>query len=65
MPGRLNFLWQWLRRVSGDDAYERYIEYHARCHTNDASLPDCSPLSKAEFFKQRQEEKWNGVKRCC
>jgi NAD-dependent DNA ligase len=22
-------------------------------------------LSKAEFFKQWQDEKWNGIKRCC
>jgi uncharacterized short protein YbdD (DUF466 family) len=65
MPFRLQFVWQWLREVSGDDAYERYLASHARRHANDESRPVCEPLSKSEFFKQRQEDKWSGVKRCC
>ncbi|MGH8549997.1 MAG: YbdD/YjiX family protein [Blastocatellia bacterium] len=65
MVTRLKFLWRWLRHLSGDDAYERYLAYHARSHTNDGHHPGCETLSKAEFFKQRQEDQWNGVKRCC
>lgn len=65
MVSQLKFLWQGLRRLSGDDAYERYLAYHDRCHTHDENHPGCELLSKAEFFKQRQEGKWNGVKRCC
>lgn len=62
---RLKSLWQGLRRLSGDDAYERYLAYHARRHGDDENGPGCKPLGRAEFFKQMQQEKWNGVKRCC
>lgn len=48
-----------LRRLSGDDAYERYLTHHAEVHT------DTPLLNRAEFFKQEQERKWNGVRRCC
>ncbi|MCX7628359.1 MAG: YbdD/YjiX family protein [Methylophilaceae bacterium] len=51
--------WQALRRLSGDDAYERYLRHHAQ---HQVSEP---PLSREEFYKQWQERKWKGVKRCC
>ena len=56
---RLSRLWQTLRRLSGDDAYDRYLAQHARHH------PDEPPLSREAFFKQWQDDKWKGVKRCC
>lgn len=52
-------LWKLVRRLSGDDAYERYL---AHCKT---SHPDSTPLSRKEFFIQEQEQKWSGVRRCC
>jgi uncharacterized short protein YbdD (DUF466 family) len=60
----LHSAWKMLRRLSGDDAYERYLNHFAE------HQPDCShicenPLTKKAFFKQWQDEKWNGVKRCC
>lgn len=51
--------WRGIRRLSGDDAYERYLAHHAEHH------PDTPPLSREEFFKQWQGNKWKGVKRCC
>jgi uncharacterized short protein YbdD (DUF466 family) len=51
--------WWAVRRLSGDDAYERYLAHHAEHH------PDTTPLSREEFFKQWQDNKWKGVKRCC
>jgi len=51
--------WQAIRRLSGDDAYERYLAHHA------AHKPGEPPLSRAEFFRQWQDDKWKGVKRCC
>jgi uncharacterized short protein YbdD (DUF466 family) len=51
--------WQFIRRLSGDDAYERYLVEHSLHH------PDETPLSRADFFKQWQDGKWKGVKRCC
>jgi uncharacterized short protein YbdD (DUF466 family) len=52
-------LWQTIRRLSGDDAYERYLAHHQQHH------PDQAPLSRAAFFKEWQDGKWKGVKRCC
>ena len=59
MVNKLKIFWRMVRRLSGDDAYERYLQHYAEHHQTD------TPLSKAAFFKQWQDEKWNGVKRCC
>ncbi|MCL5668755.1 MAG: YbdD/YjiX family protein [Gammaproteobacteria bacterium] len=48
-----------LRQLSGGDAYERYLSHHAQAHHDEI------PLNRREFFKQEQERKWNGVRRCC
>jgi uncharacterized short protein YbdD (DUF466 family) len=55
----LRRLWWAVRRLSGDDAYERYLAHHAEHH------PEEAPLSREAFFKQWQDNKWKGVKRCC
>ncbi len=52
-------IWHGVRRLSGDDAYERYLAHHAACHSNS------QPLSPGEFFRRREREKWEGVRRCC
>lgn len=60
MIGRaLRRLWQVVRQLSGDDAYERYLAHHAAHH------PGKLPMSRAEFFRCRQDEKWQGINRCC
>ena len=56
---KIRTFWGVIRRISGDDAYERYLEQHAEHH------PDQPPLSRTEFFRQWQDGKWKGVKRCC
>lgn len=60
---RLTTLWQRIRELSGDDAYERYLQHYAEHHQHatDSELP----LSREAFFKQWQDDKWKGVKRCC
>lgn len=50
---------QILRRLSGDDAYERYLTHHQLHH---AARP---PLDRRSFYIAEQERKWNGIKRCC
>jgi uncharacterized short protein YbdD (DUF466 family) len=52
-------LWQLIRCLSGDDAYERYLAHHAEYHPEEAAQ------NKEEFFKEWQDSKWIGVKRCC
>ncbi|HEY7987177.1 MAG TPA: YbdD/YjiX family protein [Methylophilaceae bacterium] len=56
---RLRSFWQTVRQLSGDDVYERYLQHHNQHH------PDQPPQSRETFFKQWQDEKWTGVKRCC
>jgi uncharacterized short protein YbdD (DUF466 family) len=55
----LKVLWRLSRELSGDDAYERYLQHHAKIH------PQLAPLSRKAFFKQQQTRKWDGVNRCC
>jgi hypothetical protein len=53
IPGlQLRNFWHFLRQVSGDDVYERYIAHHNGTYTGKAPLT-------------RQEEKWSKVSRCC
>lgn len=52
-------LWSGLRAVSGDDAYERYLEHHRRRH------PDALPLGQAEFHVAELERRWSQANRCC
>ena len=59
----LKNLWKNIRQLSGDDAYERYLKHYAEHHAvQDDTEP---PLSREEFFKQWQDSKWKGIKRCC
>ena len=51
--------WRYLRAVSGDDAYERYLAHHAAHHADEAAL------SRRDFFTERQRQKWAGVSRGC
>ncbi|HSI29667.1 MAG: CstA-like transporter-associated (seleno)protein [Methylophilus sp.] len=55
--------WQRIRELSGDDGYERYLAHYAEHHAHEAEGP--LPLSRTEYFKQWQDKKWQGIKRCC
>lgn len=57
----LRRLWRLLRRLSGDDAYERYLVHWQRHHAREGQ----EPLTRAAFFRSELERKWSGVKRCC
>ncbi|MCL4470280.1 MAG: YbdD/YjiX family protein [Gammaproteobacteria bacterium] len=59
LRARLDVFWRYIRRVSGDDAYERYLRHHTEVH------PHEMPLGRKEFFKREQDRKWSGVRRCC
>jgi len=48
-----------IRHISGDDAYERYVQHHAQYHG------DQPTLDRRAFYLQEQQRKWNGIKRCC
>jgi len=53
--------WSGLRRMSGDDAYERYLAHWHACHAHDGG----EPLDRKSHFKAEQARKWNGMRRCC
>jgi uncharacterized short protein YbdD (DUF466 family) len=60
---RIKHFWHMIRRLSGDDAYEQYLKHHAVFH---ATVVDAPPaLSRKDFFKLWQENKWKGINRCC
>lgn len=57
-PFWLDFAWKTLRRATGDDSYERYLEHFRQNHEG-------APLSRKDFFAQETSRKWEGVRRCC
>ncbi len=66
MLKRIKTFWQSIRQLSGDDAYERYLKHYAEHHAGSVQPENMPPLlSREEFFKQWQDGKWKGIKRCC
>ena len=51
--------WRFVRQVSGDDAYERYVDHQQDAHPYDR------PMTREQFYKFHQEQKWNRISRCC
>jgi uncharacterized short protein YbdD (DUF466 family) len=65
MLDKVKNLWRNIRQLSGDDAYERYLAHfsaHQKLHEEEITEP---PLSREAFFKEWQDGKWKGIKRCC
>ena len=56
---RAKQFWGVVREMVGDDAYERYCAHH-RSHHAHGEL-----LDRQAFYLKNQQEKWNGIKRCC
>ncbi len=53
-------VWQGIRSITGEDAYERYLSHRRQCHPGEGV-----PLDRKTFYKEQQERKWSGIKRCC
>ena len=49
----LRYAWEYVKEISGENAYDRYLKFHTATH------PDKSPLGRGEFYRQRQDEKYN------
>jgi len=52
-------LWQLIRHLADEDAYENYCTHHTSCHSQEVRL------SRKDYFKQLQSEKWEKMQRCC
>ena len=57
--GLLGKSWRFLRQVSGDDAYDRYLAHMSRLH------PGQPVIARGAYFRARQEQKWSRISRCC
>ena len=53
--------WKWFRELTGDDAYERYLNHWRDHHSGSGA----EPLDRAAFHRDEQRRKWDGVRRCC
>ncbi len=61
--GRLAALPRVLGEVwSGATGGDTYANYLGHLHNHHA---DTVPLSRADFFRREQDERWEGVRRCC
>ena len=48
----LRHLWEYLKEISGENAYDRYLAVHTASH------PQKSPMQRGEFYRSRQDEKY-------
>ena len=53
MKEHLRAIWEYLKEISGENAYDRYLVVHASTH------PDKRAMSRGEFYRWRQDEKYN------
>jgi uncharacterized short protein YbdD (DUF466 family) len=49
----IRYAWEYLREISGENAYDRYLVVHAATH------PERPPMDRGEFYRQRQDEKYS------
>ena len=49
----LRAIWEYLREISGENAYDRYLTVHTATH------PHRQPMSRSEFYRRRQDELYN------
>ena len=56
---RMRAIWDFVRALSCDDAYETYLHHHSQAH------PDRAPLTRRDFYLREQQHKWGGISRCC
>jgi uncharacterized short protein YbdD (DUF466 family) len=47
------YAWEYLKEISGENAYDRYLTVHAATH------PDKPAMSRSEFYRWRQDDKYN------
>lgn len=52
-------VWEYLKEISGENAYDRYLKRHRATH------PEVKPLSRSDFYRNLQDEKFaNPGSRC-
>lgn len=61
----LQWLWWWLRQVSGDAAYENYLASLARRGEGSGGCGSEHAVSREEFYVESLRRRYSGVSRCC
>ena len=60
MGRALRFVWWYVREVSGETAYDRYVEHARRTHAGEPVM------SRRDFERRRQDARENQTQaRCC
>lgn len=63
MLNLLKKFWYFIRRLSGDDAYEQYVKHYQQFHAQAIDAPPM--LSRKAFFELWQDSQWKKPNRCC
>ena len=53
MTNPLRSIWDYLKEISGENAYDRYLAVHIATH------PGKPAMSRNEFYRWRQDDKYN------
>ena len=53
MANLLRSIWEYLKEISGENAYDRYLTVHT------STRPGKPAMSRGEFYRWRQDEKYN------
>ena len=53
MKETLRAIWDYFKEITGENAYDCYLALHTATH------PDKPPMSRSEFYRNRQDEKYN------
>jgi uncharacterized short protein YbdD (DUF466 family) len=58
--------WWWLRQVSGDAAYENYLQKLGQDHSSEICTHGSEgPVSEEKFYLERLRRQHTGINRCC
>ena len=49
----LRYAWDYLKEISGENAYDRYLTIHTATH------PGKRAMTRGEFYRWRQDYKYN------
>ena len=49
----LRYAWDYLKEISGENAYDRYLAVHTTTH------PGKPAMTRGEFYRWRQDYKYN------
>jgi uncharacterized short protein YbdD (DUF466 family) len=55
---------QLLSRFNGNDEYQKYLQHFKQNYQRHNHMGQ-NPLSRRQFFAQKEDKKWSKINRCC